>query len=191
MLASFLSFVLGEENRLPAPRSIEVTQVTEWVDGKLRRVQDSVAGEEPLEIRVGDAPLAVTMRTPGHDLELAAGFLFTEGLIQSREQLASLRRSRMARGRAAETWWSRGLLTEWRSIPSRRSATFSRIRVAAFAARLRLTRSARGCCVRRTRRSELLQRRFARCRKSWDRRRIFLAVQAGCTPLDYLRATPS
>jgi len=75
---------------LPAPRSIELTQVTEWADGRLRRVQDSVAGEEPLEIRIGDAPLAVTMRTPGHDLELAAGFLFTEGLIQSREQLASL-----------------------------------------------------------------------------------------------------
>ncbi len=75
---------------MPAPRSIEVTQVTEWADGKLRRVQDSVAGEEPLEIRIGDAPLAVTMRTPGHDLELAAGFLFTEGLIQSREQLVSL-----------------------------------------------------------------------------------------------------
>ena len=75
---------------MPAPRSIEVTQVTEWADGRLRRVQDSVAGEEPLEIRIGDAPLAVTMRTPGHDLELAAGFLFTEGLIQSREQLASL-----------------------------------------------------------------------------------------------------
>jgi FdhD protein len=75
---------------LPAPRSIELTQVTEWADGRLRRVQDSVAGEEPLEIRIGDAPLAVTMRTPGHDLELAAGFLFTEGLIQSREQLTSL-----------------------------------------------------------------------------------------------------
>lgn len=75
---------------MPAPRSIEVTQVTEWADGKLRRVQDSIAGEEPLEIRIGDAPLAVTMRTPGHDLELAAGFLFTEGLIQSREQLKSL-----------------------------------------------------------------------------------------------------
>jgi FdhD protein len=75
---------------LPAPRSIELTQVTEWSGGRLRRVQDSVAGEEPLEIRIGDAPLAVTMRTPGHDLELAAGFLFTEGLIQSREQLASL-----------------------------------------------------------------------------------------------------
>jgi FdhD protein len=75
---------------VPAPRSIELTQVTEWADGRLRRVQDSVAGEEPLEIRIGDAPLAVTMRTPGHDLELAAGFLFTEGLIQSREQLATL-----------------------------------------------------------------------------------------------------
>ena len=75
---------------MPAPRSIEVTQVIEWADGRLRRVQDSIAGEEPLEIRIGDAPLAVTMRTPGHDLELAAGFLFTEGLIQSREQLKSL-----------------------------------------------------------------------------------------------------
>jgi FdhD protein len=75
---------------LPAPRSIELTQVTEWNNGRLRRVQDSVAGEEPLEIRIGDAPLAVTMRTPGHDLELAAGFLFTEGLIQSRDQLATL-----------------------------------------------------------------------------------------------------
>ena len=75
---------------MPPPRSIEVTQVTEWADGKMRRVQDSVAGEEPLEIRIGDAPLAVTMRTPGHDLELAAGFLFTEGLIQSRAELASL-----------------------------------------------------------------------------------------------------
>lgn len=75
---------------MPPPRSIEVTQVTEWADGKMRRVQDSVAGEEPLEIRIGDAPLAVTMRTPGNDLELAAGFLFTEGLIQSREQIASL-----------------------------------------------------------------------------------------------------
>jgi FdhD protein len=42
---------------------------------------DSVAVEEPLEIRVDGAPLAVTMRTPGHDEELALGFLFGEGLI--------------------------------------------------------------------------------------------------------------
>jgi len=43
-----------------------------------------------LEIRIGDDPLSVTMRTPGHDLELAAGFLFTEGLIQRRGQILAL-----------------------------------------------------------------------------------------------------
>ncbi len=43
--------------------------------------EDEVAVEEPLEIRVDGAPLAVTMRTPGHDDELALGFLYGEGLI--------------------------------------------------------------------------------------------------------------
>ncbi len=43
--------------------------------------EDQVAIEEPLEIRVDDEPLAVTMRTPGHDDELALGFLYGEGLI--------------------------------------------------------------------------------------------------------------
>jgi FdhD protein len=44
-------------------------------------LEDEVAVEEPLEIRVDGRPLAVTMRTPGHDDELALGFLFGEGLI--------------------------------------------------------------------------------------------------------------
>jgi FdhD protein len=44
-------------------------------------LEDEVAVEEPLEIRVDGAPLAVTMRTPGHDEELALGFLYGEGLI--------------------------------------------------------------------------------------------------------------
>jgi FdhD protein len=43
--------------------------------------RDEVAVEEPLEIRVDGAPLTVTMRTPGHDEELALGFLYGEGLI--------------------------------------------------------------------------------------------------------------
>jgi FdhD protein len=45
--------------------------------------QDAVAVEEPLEIRVGGVPLAVTMRTPGDDEELALGFLYGEGLINT------------------------------------------------------------------------------------------------------------
>jgi FdhD protein len=45
-----------------------------------RRDRDSVAVEEPLEIRINGAPVAVTMRTPGHDEELALGFLVSEGI---------------------------------------------------------------------------------------------------------------
>src|SRR3982750_2672348 len=44
------------------------------------REGDRVAVEEPLEIRVGGSPVAVTMRTPGHDEELALGFCLSEGL---------------------------------------------------------------------------------------------------------------
>ncbi len=71
-------------------RSVDLTQVSEWDDGTLRRKDDYLAGEEPLEIRIGKHPLSVTMRTPGHDLELAAGFLFTEGLVQRPEQILKL-----------------------------------------------------------------------------------------------------
>lgn len=49
-------------------------------NGELRR-PDALAAEEPLEIRVDGRALAVTMRTPGHDVELAHGFLLTEGVI--------------------------------------------------------------------------------------------------------------
>lgn len=48
---------------------------------------DDVAVEEPLEIRVGGAPLAVTMRTPGHDEELGVGFLHGEGLLAPGEEV--------------------------------------------------------------------------------------------------------
>jgi FdhD protein len=51
---------------------------------------DVLAVEEPLEIRVDGRPLAVTMRTPGDDLDLAAGFLLTEGVIDGIDDLAGL-----------------------------------------------------------------------------------------------------
>src|SRR5579884_3800182 len=53
-----------------------------YVTVKHDRGEDDVAVEEPLEIRVDGEPLAVTMRTPGHDEELALGFLYGEGLIR-------------------------------------------------------------------------------------------------------------
>jgi len=51
---------------------------------------DELAVEEPLEIRVNGRSVAVTMRTPGHDRELAAGFLFTEGVIRRADDLLDL-----------------------------------------------------------------------------------------------------
>lgn len=69
---------------------MDLTLVHEWKDGQVQSLQDYLVGEEPLQIRVGKHPLTVIMRTPGHDLELAAGFLFTEGLIQRREQILTL-----------------------------------------------------------------------------------------------------
>ncbi|GEL21348.1 sulfurtransferase FdhD [Pseudonocardia sulfidoxydans NBRC 16205] len=60
-------------------------------DGQELRRPDALAAEEPLEIRVGGTPLSVTMRTPGHDVELAHGFLLTEGVIGAPEDLLSAR----------------------------------------------------------------------------------------------------
>jgi FdhD protein len=58
--------------------------------GARERVRDELAVEEPLEIRVDGAPLAVAMRTPGEDEELAVGFLAGEGLVDTREEIASV-----------------------------------------------------------------------------------------------------
>jgi FdhD protein len=69
---------------------MDLTRVSEWSEGRLRAFQGHLVGEEPLEIRVSEHPLSVTMRTPGDDLELAAGFLFTEGLIYNYDEILSL-----------------------------------------------------------------------------------------------------
>lgn len=52
---------------------------------------DTLAVEEPMEIRVGGSSLVVTMRTPGNDIDLVHGFLLTEGIIASREDIAEIR----------------------------------------------------------------------------------------------------
>jgi FdhD protein len=77
----------------PSPdeaRRAATLRVVEWREGETHRQQDEVVVEEPLEIRVKGVPVSVTMRTPGDDGELAVGFLITEGIISSREDVRGI-----------------------------------------------------------------------------------------------------
>src|SRR6185503_15763345 len=66
-------------------------QIVRWKSGSAAVPQtDELAAEEPLEIQVDTRPVCVTMRTPGHDEELACGFLISEGIIQKRRDLARI-----------------------------------------------------------------------------------------------------
>ncbi|RKU26189.1 formate dehydrogenase accessory sulfurtransferase FdhD [Candidatus Poribacteria bacterium] len=58
-------------------------KIIRWNQLDAVSINDELVVEEPLEIRIGDQSLIVVMRTPGHDFELAAGFLYTENLIKS------------------------------------------------------------------------------------------------------------
>src|SRR3954466_11678815 len=57
--------------------------VLRYLDGQVTETPDELAIEEPLEIRVRGRAISVTMRTPGHDDELAAGFLLSEGIVRA------------------------------------------------------------------------------------------------------------
>src|SRR5437868_10339483 len=65
-------------------------------DGSFEQVVDELAAEEPLEIRVGDRTLAITMRTPGNDDELAAGFLLSEAVVHDRAEIRKIMRPALA-----------------------------------------------------------------------------------------------
>ena len=58
--------------------------------GASQYAQDLVAVEDPLQIRLGERDIAITMRTPGQDFELAAGFLLSEGILHNRGQIESI-----------------------------------------------------------------------------------------------------
>ncbi|BDB60060.1 formate dehydrogenase accessory sulfurtransferase FdhD [Rhodococcus sp. RDE2] len=58
---------------------------------RVTRRPDTLAVEEPLEIRIGGESLTITMRTPGHDVDLVHGFLLAEGMIGGREDIAAVR----------------------------------------------------------------------------------------------------
>src|ERR1044071_3830134 len=66
--------------------------ILHWQRGSpAARRRDALAEEDPLQIRVDTRPVSVTMRTRGHDKELAAGFLFSEGLIRGREDILAIK----------------------------------------------------------------------------------------------------
>jgi len=68
-------------------------------DGSFEYHRDDLTIEEPLEIRIGHKTVATTMRTPGHDEELAAGFLVSEGILRRRDQVDGFSRPVEARNR--------------------------------------------------------------------------------------------
>jgi len=72
-------------------KALRAKSITRIEDGtEAAGCEDFVAIEEPLEIRVGGRSIAVVMRTPGHDRELAAGFLVTEGLLRRRDEVLDM-----------------------------------------------------------------------------------------------------
>lgn len=72
-----------------APAAMSTERPIDRIDTGKRTVDtDRLAVEEPVEIRLGDLALAITMRTPGHDADLAAGFCVTEGLVRIADDLA-------------------------------------------------------------------------------------------------------
>ena len=79
------------KNLKGASRAVTRAKILRWQAGvSPKRRSDDLAREEPLEIRVRGKAVSVTMRTPGHDFELAAGFLVTEGLIRKREDVVEI-----------------------------------------------------------------------------------------------------
>lgn len=106
---------------------VSPTAVYRFSAGNLVESPDLLAVEEPLEIRLGygttddrqQRALAVTMRTPGHDVELALGFLFTEGIVHDRQQIISARhcsREEVEKGNVIRVELHPDVLLDWTKL---------------------------------------------------------------------------
>src|SRR5712691_6055789 len=72
-------------------RNIITVPIRKVSDASVAPAQDLLAVEEPLQIRVGERNVAITMRTPGNDAELAAGFLLSEGILERASQISAIK----------------------------------------------------------------------------------------------------
>ena len=84
-------------------KALQSRSITRVAAGQVFPAEDNVAVEEPLEVRVSGRSVAVVMRTPGHDRELAAGFLVTEGVLRRRDDLLDIVRCTATDGAAGES----------------------------------------------------------------------------------------
>src|SRR5438094_2753509 len=112
------SMALQEEVERIGGRPAERWRVTRLRDGRVDERPDFLAAEEPLEIRLAGERVAVTMRTPGNDAELAVGFLIGEGIVRpgdvagvtecrSEEGDGGVADVRLAPGAAPQAGWQR------------------------------------------------------------------------------------
>ncbi|MBU6401371.1 MAG: formate dehydrogenase accessory sulfurtransferase FdhD [Verrucomicrobia bacterium] len=93
-------------------------RILRWQAGTApSRQADALAVEEPLEIRVDTRPVSVTMRTPGHDDELAAGFLLSEGLLRSPAEIRRVEHHpRNATGNVVNVFLASGVALDFRQL---------------------------------------------------------------------------
>ncbi|HET8796981.1 MAG TPA: formate dehydrogenase accessory sulfurtransferase FdhD [Thermoanaerobaculia bacterium] len=68
-----------------------MTRIVRVEGERTTELEDELVVEEPLEIRLDGKPVSVTLRTPGDDFDLAAGFLYTESILRARDEVASIR----------------------------------------------------------------------------------------------------
>jgi FdhD protein len=111
-------------------KGIARREVRKFSQGVLREPEpDEVVAEEPLEIRAQGETLAVTMRTPGADRELAVGFLFSEGVIGSRDDVGSVshcgRPDREGFGNVIDVVAAPGFLMEIEKLSATRRGTIT------------------------------------------------------------------
>src|ERR1700722_1143099 len=91
-------FKVSEKPAKNAAEKVAHRAALKWRADAARPIDDALAIEEPLEIRLAGRRFTLTMRTPGNDEELAAGFLLAEGVIANDSELGEIRRVRNAKG---------------------------------------------------------------------------------------------